>query len=92
MKIISGYTPEKLFGELKAQSDKDFPGYWKQEDIIADGHKASLYQYKTAGFLQHYLVFTDGHSDEMVVANFEESEAATGKQMYEAMKTVIVKK
>ena len=44
MKIISGYTPEKFFSELKAEADKNFPGSWKQEDIKADGHKATLYQ------------------------------------------------
>lgn len=92
MQIISGYTPEKYFSELKAQADKDFPGSWKQEDIIADGHKATLYQYKNAAVFQHYLAFTDGYTDEMIIANFEESEAATGKEMYEAMKTVIVEK
>jgi hypothetical protein len=92
MKIISGTTPEKYFSELKAQADKDFPGSWKQEDIIADGHKATMYQYKNAGVLQHYLAFTDGYSDEMIMANFVESEAATGKEMYEAMKTVVVGK
>ena len=92
MKIISGTTPEKFFSELKVQADKDYPGSWKQEDIIADGHKATLYQYKNAGVLQHYLAFTDGHTDEMIVANFVESEAAIGKEMYEAMKTVVVEK
>jgi len=92
MRIISGTTPEKYFSELKAQADKDFPGSWKQEDIIADGHKATLYQYKNAAVFQHYLAFTDGYTDEMIVANFEESEAVTGKEMYEALKTVVVEK
>jgi len=90
MKIISGTTPEKFFSELKAEADKNFPGSWKQEDIIADGHKATIYQYKNGGVLQHYLAFTDGNTDEMIIANFEESEAATGKEMYEALKTVVV--
>ena len=92
MNILSGATPEKFFAELKTEADKNFPGSWKQENIIADGHKATLYQYKTAGVMQHYLAFTDGYTDEMIIANFEESEAATGKQMYEAMKTVVVEK
>ena len=92
MKIFSGYTPEKYFTELKAQADKDFPGSWKQEDIIADGHKATIYLYKNAGVLQHYLAFTDGYTDEMIIANFIESEAATGKAMYEALKTVVKEK
>ncbi|MGB3008381.1 MAG: hypothetical protein WBC06_17835 [Chitinophagaceae bacterium] len=92
MNLISGYTPEKYFAELKVQADKDFPGSWKQEDIIADGHKATIYQYKNAAILQHYLAFTDGYTDEMIIANFEESESATGKEMYEAMKTVVAEK
>lgn len=92
MRIIAGTTPEKYFSELKAQADKDFPDSWKQEDIIADGHKATIYQYKNAAVLQHYLAFTDGYTDEMIVANFEESEAVTGKEMYEALKTVVVEK
>ena len=92
MKIISGYTPEKYFSELKIEADKNFPGSWKQDDIIADGHKATIYQYKTAAFTQYYLAFTDGYTDEMIIANFEESEANTGKEMYEAMKTVVVEK
>lgn len=92
MKIISGYTPEKYFAELKAEADKNFPGSWKQEDIIADGHNATLYQYKNAAIQQYYLAFTDGYTDEMIVASFEESEGSTGKQMYDAMKTVVVEK
>ncbi len=92
MNLNNAYTLEKFFGELKTQADKDFPGSWKQEDIIADGHTATLYHYKNAGAMQYYLAFTDGHSDEMIIANFLESEAATGKEMYEAMKTVVVKK
>jgi hypothetical protein len=92
LKIFSGTTPEKYFSELKAQEDKDFPGSWKQEDIIADGHKATLYQYKNAAVFQHYLAFKDGYTDEMIIANFEESEAVTGMEMYEALKTVVVEK
>lgn len=92
MNIISGTTPEKFFAELKADTDKNFPGSWKQENIIADGHKATIYKYRTAAFTQYYFAFTDGHTDEMIIANFEENESATGKQMYEAMKTVVVEK
>ena len=36
------------------------------------------------------MSFTDGYTDEMIIANFVESEAATGKEMYEALKTVVV--
>ena len=92
MRIISGYTPEKFFSELKAQADKDAPGSWKQENIIADGHKASIYKYGAIGVIQYYLAFTDGYTDEMIVVNFEDTELPTGQAMYEALKTVIAER
>jgi hypothetical protein len=42
--------------------------------------------------MQYYFAFTDGYTDEMIIANYEEKNAATGKEMYVAMKTVVVKK
>lgn len=91
MNILSGYTPEKYFNELKTQADKDFPGSWKEESITINGHPAFLCIYKTAAFNQIYLAFTDGSASEMVIGNFEDAEAVTGKAMYEAMKTVVVR-
>ena len=38
------------------------------------------------------MAFTDGYTDEMIIANYEEKDAATAKAMYEALKTVVVKK
>jgi hypothetical protein len=38
------------------------------------------------------LPFTNGYADEMIITNYEEKDAATGKEMYEAMKTVVAKK
>lgn len=92
VKIIVGYTTEKYLAELKVVADKKFPGTWKQDDIIADGHKAIICQYKQPGAMQYYLAFTDGYTDDMLLANFEDNDAATGKEIYAAMKTVIVEK
>lgn len=92
MKIIAGTTPEKIFSELKAQADKDYPGSWKQNSISVDGHMATIYQLKNIAGGQYYFTFNDGHTDEMIIANFEESEPATGRQIYEALRTVVVEK
>jgi len=92
MKIISGYTPAVFFSELKAEAEKSTNGTWQEENLLVDGHKATLYLSGRGGIYQRYLVFNDGHTDEMLVANYEESEAAEGIEMYEAMKTVVVKK
>lgn len=92
MKIISGPTRQALLSELKADCDKNHPGAWQQEDAIIDGHKATIYQYKMGAIYQRYLMFTDGHTNEMLLANYEESEAADGNDMFEALKTVVVMK
>jgi hypothetical protein len=91
MKILSGYTPETFFGGLKSEADKNFPGSWKEENFIADGHKAVIYQYNTGAVMQYYLAFTDGTTDEMIIVNHESEDAATGKAMYDALKTVVYK-
>jgi hypothetical protein len=92
MKIISGTTPEKFFSEIKEQADKNFPRSWKEEKVLVSGHKAKIYQAKTLAGSQYYLAFTDGYTDEMIIANYDESDIATGKQVYEALKTVVVEK
>lgn len=92
MQMFGDYTPQKYFDELKVQADKDFPGSWKEEKLTVDGHAASIYTYKTSAVIQYYLAFTDGYTDEMIIASFEETEMETGKEMYEALKTVIAEK
>ena len=92
MQILAGYTKEKLFSEFKSEADKNFPGSWKEEAVSIAGHNATIYHNKTAAYSQYYMAFADGYTDEMIIANYEESEAATGKEMYEALKTVVVKK
>ncbi len=92
MQILSGYTPNSLFATMKAEADKNFPGSWREETITVGGHTATMYHSKNAGYMQFYFAFTDGYTDEMIIANYEEKEAATGKAMYEAMKTVVVGK
>lgn len=91
MKILSGYTPETFFGSLKAEADKKYPGSWKEDAIIADGHKAVIYHYTMGAIVQYYFAYTDGTTDEMIIATFEDTDAATGKAMYEALKTVVYK-
>jgi len=92
MNIISGYTWEKYFAELKVDCEKNFPGFWKEEQINVSGHTATLYQYKNLGITQHYLCFSDNYSNEMIVANYDENDTTTGNEMYNAMKTVVVEK
>ncbi|OSZ81241.1 hypothetical protein CAP36_08400 [Chitinophagaceae bacterium IBVUCB2] len=92
MNIISGYTKEKLFSDFKSEADKNFPGSWKEEPITVNGHTATIYRCKTAGYSQYFMSFTDGYADEMIIANYEEKDAATATAMYEALKTVLVKK
>lgn len=92
MQIISGTTSEKLLSDFKSEADKNFPGSWKEDAVIVNGHKANIYSLKNAAYNQYILLFTDGYSDEMIIGNYEESEAAIGKAMFEALKTVIFKK
>ena len=92
MQILSGETQHSLFAKFKSEADKSFPGSWKEEAVSIAGHNATIYHNKTAAYSQYYMAFADGYTDEMIIANYEESEAATGKEMYEALKTVVVKK
>lgn len=92
MQILSGETQQSLFAKFKSEADKDFPGSWKEEAVSIAGQNATIYHNKTAAYSQYFMAFTDGYTDEMIIANYEESEAATGKEMYEALKTVVVKK
>ena len=85
MQILSGYTPEKLFSEIKTEADKNFPGSWKEEAVTVSGHTGTIYHSKTAAF-------TDGYTDEMIIANYEEKDTATDKGIYEALKTVVAEK
>lgn len=92
MQILSGYTKEKLFSEFKSEADKNFPGSWKEEPVTVNGHTATIYHSKTAAYMQYYFAFTDGYTDGMIIANYEEKDAATAKAMYEALKTVVATK
>ena len=92
MQILSGETKQSLFAKFKSEADKNFPGSWKEEAITVNGHTATIYHSKNTAFNQYYLAFTDGYTDEMIIANYEEKNSATGKSMYEAMKTVVVEK
>jgi hypothetical protein len=92
MQILSGYTQKSLFETMKTEADKTFPGSWKEEAITIGDHKATIYHSKTAAYMQYYLAFTDGYTGQMIIANVEESEVATGKEIYEALKTVVVGK
>lgn len=92
MQILSGETQHSLFAKFKSEADKSFPGSWKEEAVSIAGHNATIYHNKTAAYSQYYMAFADGYTDEMIIANYEESEVATGKEMYEALKTVVVKK
>lgn len=91
MQILAGYTKEKLFSEFKSEADKNFPGSWKEDLVTINGHAATIYHCKNAAYSQYFLAFTDGYTDEMIIANYEEGKTATGKAMYEALKTVLVK-
>jgi len=92
MQILSGYTPASFFAMMKAEADKTFPGSWKEEAVTVNGHTAIIYHSKTAAFMQYYFAFTDGYTDGMIIANYEEKHAATGTAMKEAMKTVVAEK
>jgi hypothetical protein len=92
MQILSGYTPASFFAMMKAEAEKNFPGSWKEEIVTVNGHAATIYHSKTSAYMQYYFAFTDGYTDEMIIANYEEKDAATGKEMYVAMKTVMVGK
>lgn len=92
MQFFAGKTPASFFAELKAQSEKDYPGYWKEETINAGGHTASLYRYKAFGLAQHYLHFTDGSTDQMLVARFDENDSATAAALYKALQTTLILK
>lgn len=89
MRILSGTISEKLLADFKSEADKNFPGSWKEEAVIVNGHKANIYSLKNTAYNQYILVFTDSYSDEMVIGNYEENGTSNGKEMYEALKTVI---
>ncbi|MEN9550033.1 MAG: hypothetical protein RIR12_2624 [Bacteroidota bacterium] len=92
MQILSGYTPTSFFEMMKGEADKNFPGTWREESVTVNGHAAKIYHSKNAGYMQYFFVFTDGYTDGMIIGNYEEKDAATAKAMYEALKTVLVKK
>jgi hypothetical protein len=92
MKIVVGTTLATFFEQLKTQSDKDFPGSWKEEDVLIGEHKSKIYQAKTAAGSQYYLAFTDGYTDEMIIVNYDEKDIATSKLLFEALKTAVVEK
>ncbi len=92
MQILSGETQESLFAKFKLEAEKNFPGSWKEEPITVNGHAAIICHSKSAGYSQYFMAFTDGYTEEMIIANFEEKDAATATAMYEALKTVVVKK
>lgn len=89
MQIVSGETQQSLFAKFKSEADKNFPGSWKEESVTINGHTATIYHAKTAAYSQYFLAFTDGYSEEMIIANYEEKDMATAT-MYEAFKTVVV--
>ena len=92
MQILSGETQQSLFAKFKSEADKNFPGSWKEEPITVNGHAATICRCKTAGYSQYFMAFTDGYTDEMIIANYEEKDMTTAIAMYEALKTVVVKK
>lgn len=92
MKIISGTTPEIVLGQLKEEADKRSPGSWKEEELLVGGHKAKIYHSNGMAGPQYYLAFTDGYTDEMIVVNYDDGDPATGKQLYDALQTVVAEK
>jgi hypothetical protein len=92
MQILSGYTQKSFFETMKTEAEKNFPGSWKEEPITVNGHAATICRCKTAGYSQYFMAFTDGYTDEMIIANYEEKDMTTAIAMYEALKTVVVKK
>ena len=92
MQILSGETQQSLFAKFKSEADKNFPGSWKEESITVNGHAATICRCKTAGYSQYFMAFTDGYTDEMIIANYEEKDMTTATAMHEALKTVVVKK
>ncbi len=92
MRFLSGYTIDNFFSGLKKQAEIDFPGSWKEDKFTVQGHEAIIFTYKNAAVIQYYLVFPDHFSEDMILATHEEKDMATGKDMYAALKTVVVEK
>lgn len=93
IRLNSAKEGDKLMAELKAESEQKYPGVLKEETIITSGsHPAKLYRYKVLFNLIGYrLYFTDDFSRQMLEAVYLTGDEPTGKKMYEAMKTLVVK-
>ena len=92
MKFTNDISAGKIISDQKALADKEYPGSWKEDEIKAGGHLAKIYHIKSRFGTQYYFSFADGHSDEMIIVNYDENDMATAKQLYEALKTVVVEK
>ncbi len=92
MTIVTGTTIEKMISEVKAESEKNYPGVWQQEELIVSGAPALLCRYQAVpGIKMYHLYFKDKWKDRSLIANYDEKDETTGAAMKEAMKTVVVK-
>lgn len=93
MQLFMGKTAASMISELKTESEKKTPGAWTEEEVTVSGHPAKICSYGVLGSVkQYYLYFTDGSTNDMLVANYDSKNGATGKQMFNAMKTVVIEK
>ena len=93
MKFLSGYTNEKYLAELKTESEKKYPGVWKEEKVEINGHAATICKHKTMEMVTGYHVyFTDGYTDETLAAFYDDKDEQTGNEMNKALKTLVAKK
>lgn len=92
MTIFTGMTAEKYTSDVKATSEKKYPGVWKEESLTVSGVPAKICRYQAfSGVKVYHLYFTGKWKDQLLIANYDEKDEATGNAMYEALKTVVIK-
>ncbi len=92
MTIIFGYSIEKHISGVKAESQSKYPGVWKEESVTVSGAPAKICRYQAVeGVKMCHLFFLDKWKDQSLIANYDETDEASGEAMYKALKTVIVK-
>jgi hypothetical protein len=79
------------FASIKKDSEAKFPGVWKEEALDLGGHNAKICRFQAQeGIKGCQIYFTDGSSEKMIIGFYDEKDAITGDEMYEALKTVVI--
>jgi hypothetical protein len=89
--IMSSNMVTDYFTSIKQDSESKNPGVWKEEQTNAGGHEVIIYRFPVGPDVRGYqLRFTDGSTDQMIMAFYPAKDTALEKEMYKALKTVVI--